>query len=122
MSRRFGLTWLTLAALGCASTPYQQPMNVSPVVPGAGEQVVVDQAMILFDSSGSISRTEQFPGEKALLEAFVASMPEAQLVEAVVGVYDGDPDRLARLRDAYSSFGAHLIDPIIEPNNEETQS
>jgi OOP family OmpA-OmpF porin len=76
MFRRLGLTWLTLAALGCASTPYQQPIDVSPVVPGRGERVVVDQAMILFDSSGSISRTKQFPGEKALLESFVASMPD----------------------------------------------
>jgi OOP family OmpA-OmpF porin len=76
MFRLLDLTWLALAALGCASTPYQQPIDVSPVVPGRGEQVVVDHAMILFDSSGSISRTEQFPGEKALLESFVAAMPD----------------------------------------------
>jgi len=76
MFRHLGVAGLTLAALGCASTPYQNPVQVSPVVPGRGEKVVVDHAMVLFDSSGSISRTGQFPGEKALLESFVASMPD----------------------------------------------
>lgn len=30
---------------------------------------------------------------------------------AVIGCYDGDPDRLARLREAYHAFGAKLIVP-----------
>jgi glucuronokinase len=38
---------------------------------------------------------------------------------AVVGAYDGDPDRLARLRSAYEAFGARLFVPIIEPTSEE---
>ena len=32
---------------------------------------------------------------------------------AVVGVYDGDPERLERLRQAYEAIGAHLVEPII---------
>ncbi|MDZ4699999.1 MAG: hypothetical protein SH809_09870 [Rhodothermales bacterium] len=34
---------------------------------------------------------------------------------AIVGAYDGDPERLERLRAAYEAFGARLIQPIIEP-------
>lgn len=33
---------------------------------------------------------------------------------AVIGMYDGDPGRLARLRQAYEAFGAKLIDPQIQ--------
>ena len=32
---------------------------------------------------------------------------------AIVGVYDGDPERLARLRQAYEAFGARLVEPIL---------
>jgi glucuronokinase len=33
---------------------------------------------------------------------------------AVIGTYDGDPERLTRLRLAYEDFGAKLIVPVIE--------
>ncbi|MAE60248.1 MAG: GHMP kinase [Planctomycetaceae bacterium] len=33
---------------------------------------------------------------------------------AVIGAYDGDPDRLRRLTDAYAAFGAHLIVPDVD--------
>jgi glucuronokinase len=33
---------------------------------------------------------------------------------AVIGTYDGDPDRLRRLRHAYEDFGAKLIVPVVE--------
>jgi glucuronokinase len=33
---------------------------------------------------------------------------------AVIGSYDGDPERLARLRQAYEAFGATLIEPLIQ--------
>lgn len=35
---------------------------------------------------------------------------------AVVGVYDGDPQRLARLKDKYEAMGATLIQPRIQPS------
>lgn len=34
---------------------------------------------------------------------------------AIVGVYDGDPDRLARLRQSYAEMGAQLFMPEIHP-------
>lgn len=33
---------------------------------------------------------------------------------AIIGMYDGDPERLERLRQAYAEFGAQLIVPEIE--------
>jgi glucuronokinase len=35
---------------------------------------------------------------------------------AVIGTYDGDPERLRRLREAYSQMGATLIEPCIVPD------
>lgn len=32
---------------------------------------------------------------------------------AIIGAYDGDPDRLARLRSEYEAFGAYLLTPEI---------
>ncbi len=32
---------------------------------------------------------------------------------AVIGQYDGDPERLERIRLAYEAFGAHVIQPVI---------
>ena len=61
-------------ALACA-TPVVKPVDVQPIVPKSGESVVVDQSIVIVDSSGSICRTEQFPGEKALVQSLVAAMP-----------------------------------------------
>jgi OmpA-OmpF porin, OOP family len=61
-------------ATACA-TPVVEPVDVQPVVPGRGEQVVVNQSMLIIDSSGSISRHKQFPGEKALVQSLVSAMP-----------------------------------------------
>jgi glucuronokinase len=35
---------------------------------------------------------------------------------AIVGVYDGDPGRLERLRHSYAQMGAELVEPQILPN------
>ena len=40
---------------------------------------------------------------------------------AVVGVYDGDPERLAQLKDSYAEMGAHLLVPTIDPCQTEVQ-
>jgi OOP family OmpA-OmpF porin len=61
-------------ALACA-TPVQKPVDVQPIAPGSGESVDVDQSILIVDSSGSIDRTEQYPGEKALAQSLVSSMP-----------------------------------------------
>ena len=63
-----------LFVLACA-TPVVKPVDVQPIAPRSGESVVVDQSILIVDSSGSICRTEQFPGEKALAQSLVDAMP-----------------------------------------------
>jgi len=60
--------------LAC-STPVVKPVAVQPVAPGSGETVVVDHSILIVDSSGSISRRDQFPHEKALVQSLVSAMP-----------------------------------------------
>jgi len=78
MSVRTGLLCLPLTALlavACATPTVVVPVQVGPVAPRSGEQVAVDQSIMLVDTSASIHKSEQFPGEKALLQSLVASMP-----------------------------------------------
>src|SRR5262245_21253936 len=63
-----------LFVLAC-ETPGVKPVDVQPVAPGSGETVVVDHSIVLVDSSGSISRLDQFPHEKALVQSLVSAMP-----------------------------------------------
>jgi OmpA-OmpF porin, OOP family len=70
----FGLTVSCLLAVACA-TPTVKPVDVQPVAASSGEQLVVDQSITIVDTSGSISRRGQYPGEKALVQSLVSSMP-----------------------------------------------
>lgn len=68
---------LTLMATGClavaCATPTVRPVDVQPIAPGPGEEVVVDQSVLIIDSSGSVR--EEFPNAKALSQSLVSSMP-----------------------------------------------
>jgi glucuronokinase len=58
------------------------------------------------------------PGNRRLIEIgreLGAATKFAGSGGAVVGTYDGDPERLARLRQAYEAFGATLVQPLIQP-------
>jgi OOP family OmpA-OmpF porin len=72
-----------LVALACA-TPSVDPIPTGPLVPGARERVVVDQAVLIVDSSRSITRRELFPQAKALVESFAAGMPEGSYAAGAV--------------------------------------
>jgi OOP family OmpA-OmpF porin len=63
-----------LLALACA-TPTVKPVDVQPVTCSAGEHLAVDHSITIVDTSGSISRREEFPSEKALVQSLVSSMP-----------------------------------------------
>lgn len=72
---------LSIAAglLGVAcETPIVTPVAVQPITPRSGEGVVVDQSILIVDNSGSISRTEQFPHDKAMTQSLVAAMPDGE--------------------------------------------
>lgn len=67
-----------------------------------------------FDLRASLCRIDE--GNRQLVEIgrrLGASVKFAGSGGAVVGAYDGDPERLARLRRAYADFGAVLIVPEV---------
>lgn len=60
------------------------------------------------------------PGNRTLVQIardHGASAKFAGSGGAVIGAYDGDPDRLAKLTEAYKAFGASVITPQIEPQD-----
>jgi OmpA-OmpF porin, OOP family len=59
-------------AAACA-TPAVRPVDVQPIAAGPGEKVVVDQSVVIIDSSSSVR--SEFPTEKALSQSLVSSMP-----------------------------------------------
>ena len=74
-SIQLALTGISCLIVVACATPTVKPVDVQPVAPAAGEQVVVDHSITIVDTSGSISRREEYPGEKALVQSLVASAP-----------------------------------------------
>ena len=69
-----------------------------------------------FDLRASLSRISE--GNYRLVNAgrkFGANVKFAGSGGAVVGVYDGDPDRLQKIKQEYESMGAIILSPQIEP-------
>jgi OOP family OmpA-OmpF porin len=67
---------LTACAIGCATTQSPAPLSVSPLVPGPGESVNVQQAVLLFDSSSSVVDADAFQGQRRVYRGFVDGMPQ----------------------------------------------
>lgn len=61
---------------GCQTIPREAGLGATPVVLRDDEQIIRDQLIILVDASGSLGQTRAFQRQKALVEAFVAAMPE----------------------------------------------
>lgn len=78
---------LAAFGVGCATTSARQPLPVSPIQPSAGEQIRVSRSFVIIDASGSVRR--EFPEEKALVESFVAAMPEGHYQTGAVA-FGGD--------------------------------
>ena len=82
---------------------------------GQGDQIgpIMDAN---FNLRASLSRISE--GNLRLVEAgrkYNANVKFAGSGGAVVGVYDGDPDRLRKIKQEYESLGAVLLTPHIEP-------
>ncbi len=73
-----------------AAECFSAPIAVSRVQPQPGEVIVLDQIFILADASGSLDAKKLFEEEKALVDAFVAAMPEG-CYEAGLGSFAGVP-------------------------------
>ncbi|MGI9538647.1 MAG: OmpA family protein [Miltoncostaeaceae bacterium] len=106
------LLWFLTA---CASTPPPQPIAAQVVTPGPGERVVVDQALVVTDASGSMTNGPEFGRAKALTRAFVAGMPNGsygagaiafggtERTNVPVAAFQRDP--LARWAEGIPEFG-----------------
>ena len=86
IARAARLSLVSLALLGAAcATPTVEPVAVGPIAASRGQQVVVDHSFLLVDTSSSVSKSAQFPSEKALLRSLVASMPEGSYQAGAIG-------------------------------------
>jgi OOP family OmpA-OmpF porin len=68
--------FIQACALGCATTQAPAPLSLSPVVPGPGESVNVQQAMLVFDSSASVVEADAFQSQRRVFRGFVDGMPQ----------------------------------------------
>lgn len=73
--RRFALLSLAFG-LACATTASQAPVTISPLQPGPGEAVKIQQVVSLFDASNTIVESGSFPQQKAVYQGFVSGMPD----------------------------------------------
>ncbi len=87
--------WLRFAlgtALALLPALAQAAITADVVVPRRGERVIVDQAYILTDTSGSVESAGQYPPGKELVQAFTAGMPDGTYEAG--GIAFGGSDRL----------------------------
>lgn len=94
---------------GCASTTGPEPIAVSKIAPGPNEQVV-DHALILLDTSGSVDETTQFPAERSLLRSFVGGMPDGSYEVGVITFGGADRDIFQAANFDRSSLGAYAAE------------
>ena len=97
-----------LFAIAC-ETPVVTPVEVRPITPRSGEEVVTDQSVLIVDNSGSISRTGQFPHDKALTQSLVAAMPDGSYQAGAIafGGFDREVQPLAAFdRAALSAWAS----------------
>src|SRR5262245_42685450 len=78
MPGRILLATAFFALLACASSPPRPPIQASPLVPGKGESVAVDQLIVLVDGSASVDEDTLFRDQKALVESFARAMPDGR--------------------------------------------
>lgn len=74
-----------VALLGCASDPQIASIDAPVVEPAAGEAVVIDHLVTLYDASSSVSARSQFRDEKALAQSFARAMPDGDYETAAIG-------------------------------------
>ncbi|MGH0031458.1 MAG: OmpA family protein [Myxococcota bacterium] len=116
MLRRVAIVLSMLGGVACASTPTVAPLGADPVVPGAGERVNVSHAYIVVDSSDSVR--EAFPTEKALVQSFVAAMPDGEY--EVAGIAFGGYERQASAPEKFNRKNAQANADALEHLGEGT--
>ena len=114
MLRRVAISLMLLGGLACASTPSVAPLGVSPIAPGPDERVNVSQVYVVIDSSSSVE--EAFPTQKALVQSFVAAMPDGTYEVAAIafGGYKRQTEGLNKFDRANLKTGAANLDHLPE--------
>lgn len=116
MPRAAGILISVAAFLAaCASPPPPAPIAAQVVTPGPGERVVVDQALIVTDASGSMTSGAEYGRAKALTRSFVDGMPEGNYGAGAIAFGGGERttvpveafqrDRLAGWAQGMPEFG-----------------
>ncbi len=84
--------WISLAVVaigvaGCGTVPYRATFH-GPVVPAEGEELAVNQAVIVVDGSTSM-QLDKIRVTRALVESFAQTMPDGDY-EAGMVIFGGD--------------------------------
>lgn len=114
MYRRVAITLSLLGGVACAGSQHVAPLASSPVTPRENEQVVVDHAYLIVDSSTSVDA--DFAREKALVQSFVGTMPDGTYQSGTVnfGGYDRQTSPLAPFDRSQTRATADDLDMLAE--------
>jgi OOP family OmpA-OmpF porin len=87
-----------MLAWACAAPPPKPPIQGAVLVPSAGEEVAVDQLIVLVDSSFSLDQHGEFRDQKALVESFARTAPDGSYQTGAItfGGFKRDTEPLAR--------------------------
>ena len=78
---------VSLIAACRTALPPEQPLAVSPLTLAEGEWRVIDYLVVVTDASFSMYEERTFPTARALTQAFIASLPEADVRAQRGGTY-----------------------------------
>ncbi|MFB3786035.1 MAG: OmpA family protein [bacterium] len=97
--------WISLAVVaiwmaGCGTVPYRATFH-GPVVPAEGEELAVNQAVIVVDGSTSM-QLDKIRVTRALVEAFAQTMPEGNYQTGMV-IFGGDDFEIHNLQPVQES-------------------
>jgi OOP family OmpA-OmpF porin len=110
----------TILALGCASPSQEvKPLAATPMVPRANEEIVVDNLLIIVDTSASITRPDPFQEETTLVQSFVRAAPDGnyhsgQIVFGGEGRQATPLSRFDRVRMADAARRIEFLDQSTE--------
>jgi OmpA-OmpF porin, OOP family len=117
----------SLFVVAC-ETPVVNPVEVRPIAPSSGQAIVTDQSILIVDNSASISRTREFPYNKALAQSLVAAMPDGNYDAGAiafgglereaqpVAAFDRTALRAWASKQTYLRGGTPLYDALADPD------
>lgn len=99
MKRWIAYAVVAIMLAGCGTVSKRVDVTGGPVAPGADEMIVVDQAVVIVDSSSSM-RTGKIREAKALAQGLFEVMPEGNYQTAMIA-FGGDGRRVYAFESPY---------------------